>query len=166
MLSYQELQSSLLRQQHIEFVRAHNVKQETLDFYATEHLRLSGAYWGCMALSLLSDEPQAPVDCKFRLPLYFSAMKHMFEPNLDNSGQIKPTATGGTVEELVDWVWRCQRPDGGFGGNVGHHSHVLFTLSALQVLALCDRLHRVSLDIRRKIATCTDPGPSVCRNSF
>jgi geranylgeranyl transferase type-2 subunit beta len=31
-----------------------------------------------------------------------------------------------------------------FGGSVGHDPHLLYTLSALQILALCDGLHLIS----------------------
>ena len=37
---------------------------------------------------------------------------------------------------LVELARGCQNADGGFGGARGHDSHVLYTLSALQVLAL------------------------------
>jgi geranylgeranyl transferase type-2 subunit beta len=40
---------------------------------------------------------------------------------------------------------------GGFGGNVGHDPHVLYTLSAVQVLCLFDRLDVLDVD---KVADC------------
>ena len=40
---------------------------------------------------------------------------------------------------------------GGFGGNVGHDPHVLYTLSAVQVLCLFDRLDVLDID---KVADC------------
>ncbi len=40
---------------------------------------------------------------------------------------------------------------GGFGGNYQHDPHILYTLSAVQILALFDRLDAVDAD---KIATC------------
>ena len=39
-----------------------------------------------------------------------------------------------------DWVLACQAAGGGFGGSRGHDPHMLYTLSALQVLALLGRL--------------------------
>ena len=47
------------------------------------------------------------------------------------------------VQEIVDWVISCQHPSGGFGGNVGHDPHLLYTLSAVQILALTDSLDRI-----------------------
>ncbi|KAL6542288.1 hypothetical protein OROMI_023890 [Orobanche minor] len=43
-------------------------------------------------------------------------------------------------DEVVSWIMQCQHESGGFGGNIGHDPHVLFTLSAIQVLALFDKI--------------------------
>ena len=45
------------------------------------------------------------------------------------------------LESIVDWVFQCYDPQkGGFGGNVKQDPHLLYTLSALQILALADSL--------------------------
>mmetsp|Transcript_16842 Transcript_16842/g.43010 ORF Transcript_16842/g.43010 Transcript_16842/m.43010 type:complete len:328 (+) Transcript_16842:45-1028(+) len=46
-------------------------------------------------------------------------------------------------EEMINLVTSSQASSGGFGGNVGHDSHLLYTLSAVQVLLLYDALHRI-----------------------
>ncbi|CAD7063740.1 unnamed protein product [Tilletia caries] len=43
-------------------------------------------------------------------------------------------------EELVGFVWECYVPGGGFAPFPRHDAHILPTLSALQVLAMCDAL--------------------------
>merc|ERR1719223_1044566 len=49
---------------------------------------------------------------------------------------------------ILDWVFDCyDKKTGGFGGNAGHDGHILYTLSALQILALADRLSDSRLDI-------------------
>ncbi len=78
--------------------------KESFEFYATEHFRMSGVYWGLSALHLIG-----------RADL------------LDR-------------EDVLDWVLRCQKPSGGFGGAEAHDAHMLYTLSAVQILALYDRL--------------------------
>ena len=37
---------------------------------------------------------------------------------------------------IIEFVFECQHPNGGFGGNVGHDAHILYTLSAVQLLVL------------------------------
>lgn len=86
------------------------------EFFATEHFRMSGTYWGLTALHLLG-----------RLDLI-----------------------NGT--DVVAWVLSCQRENGGFGGSERHDAHLLYTLSALQILALYDKLHCVDADA---VAQCT-----------
>mmetsp|Transcript_24100 Transcript_24100/g.65269 ORF Transcript_24100/g.65269 Transcript_24100/m.65269 type:complete len:295 (-) Transcript_24100:294-1178(-) len=49
-------------------------------------------------------------------------------------------------DTLTEWVLSCQAPSGGFGGNVGHDAHVLYTLSALQILAMGGALDRIDAD--------------------
>ncbi|KAK3420566.1 hypothetical protein EUGRSUZ_G01406 [Eucalyptus grandis] len=39
-------------------------------------------------------------------------------------------------DEVVSWILQFQHESGGFGGNIGHDPHLLYTLSAMQVLAL------------------------------
>lgn len=43
-------------------------------------------------------------------------------------------------QEILAWVRSCRNADGGFGGGTGHDSHMLYTLSAVQLLALCGAL--------------------------
>ncbi|XP_019241918.1 PREDICTED: geranylgeranyl transferase type-2 subunit beta 1-like [Nicotiana attenuata] len=49
-------------------------------------------------------------------------------------------------DEVISWVMQCQHESGGFGGNIGHDPHMLYTLSAIQVLALFDKLHVLDID--------------------
>jgi geranylgeranyl transferase type-2 subunit beta len=51
---------------------------------------------------------------------------------------------------VIDFVLRCQHECGGFGGNEGHDPHILYTLSAVQILCLFDALDR--LDAERVMA--------------
>ena len=51
----------------------------------------------------------------------------------------------------------CRR----FGGNVDHDPHILYTLSALQILSLCDSLDRIDKDkIAKYIGTLQRPDGS------
>uniref|UniRef100_A0A0E0LWT2 Geranylgeranyl transferase type II subunit beta n=1 Tax=Oryza punctata TaxID=4537 RepID=A0A0E0LWT2_ORYPU len=56
------------------------------------------------------------------------------------------------ADEVIEWIMSCYHPEsGGFGGNVGHDAHVLYTLSAVQVLCLFDRLDALDVD---KVVDC------------
>lgn len=93
---------------------------------ATEHLRMSGVYWSLGGLSLLRDA--ADVDAAMGL-----------------------TSSPGHRPAIVDWVFACyDARTGGFGGNCAggcpHDGHLLYTLSALQILALAGALEDERLD--------------------
>ena len=88
------------------------------EYFATEHFRMSGVYWGLTALYLVGH------------------LQDMDE------------------EAIVKWVLESQHADGGFGGSPRHDSHLLYTLSALQVLALYRKLHLVDAD---KTIACESP---------
>ena len=45
------------------------------------------------------------------------------------------------VQAVVSWVLSCQHECGGFGGSARNDPHMLYTLSAVQILELCGKLH-------------------------
>lgn len=50
------------------------------------------------------------------------------------------------VEEIVAWLKKCQNEDGGFGGNVGHDSHMTSTHYAVLILLGFDRISEINVD--------------------
>ena len=108
---------------HVAFVRRSAEEKGSMEAVASEHLRLSGVYWGLTACALL----RAPGDAL------------------------------GDAQALGDWVLSCavRRSGSGSDGNgerlgfapaPGHDAHLLYTLSALQVLAMLGRLGDVDAD--------------------
>eukprot|EP00295_Goniomonas_pacifica_P016394 CAMPEP_0175858232 /NCGR_PEP_ID=MMETSP0107_2-20121207/29545_1 /TAXON_ID=195067 ORGANISM="Goniomonas pacifica, Strain CCMP1869" /NCGR_SAMPLE_ID=MMETSP0107_2 /ASSEMBLY_ACC=CAM_ASM_000203 /LENGTH=276 /DNA_ID=CAMNT_0017174637 /DNA_START=23 /DNA_END=851 /DNA_ORIENTATION=- len=55
-------------------------------------------------------------------------------------------------DEIVAFVLQCQHASGGFGGNVGHDAHLLYTLSAVQVLAIFDSLDRIDRQLKENMS--------------
>lgn len=49
-------------------------------------------------------------------------------------------------QPILDWVMSCRHENGGFGGSPRNDPHMLYTLSAVQILALYDRLDLVDAD--------------------
>mmetsp|Transcript_12430 Transcript_12430/g.12515 ORF Transcript_12430/g.12515 Transcript_12430/m.12515 type:complete len:352 (+) Transcript_12430:216-1271(+) len=51
------------------------------------------------------------------------------------------------ADEIVQWVLKCQdETTGGFGGSTGHDPHMLYTLSAIQILAICRKLDLINAE--------------------
>ena len=55
---------------------------------------------------------------------------------------------------IIAWVLSCQHEGGGFGGSERHDPHILYTLSAVQILAIYDQLHKIDAD---QVASCESP---------
>ena len=50
------------------------------------------------------------------------------------------------TEAVAEWVQRCRKPCGGYGASPRNDAHVLYTLSAVQILVLLDRLELADAD--------------------
>jgi geranylgeranyl transferase type-2 subunit beta len=109
----------------------------------TEHLRMSGAYWSLTALSLVKSPEQ-----------------------VDNLMGL--TSPKDNRPSLIDWIMSCYDPrTGGFGGNIGHDSHLLYTLSAIQILALAGALDTVDVDaVTKYVASLQQPDGSFCGDEW
>ena len=154
---------------HVQYIANLAVKLDKPSSYegaVTEHLRMSGVYWSLTALSLLR-----PVDEADKLLGVTGVTNH--QPHSTSSGAAAPAvapaaAAAPAADEalasfdaeiashrkpIVDWVFDCyDSARGGFGGNVGHDAHLLYTLSALQILAMADKLDDPRLDRRAVVS--------------
>lgn len=105
---------------HVRYVQSLDTRKDELEYWLTEHLRLSGVYWGLTAVHLLGRPDALP------------------------------------RQETIDFVLSCQHDLGGFGAAPGHDAHMLYTVSAVQILAMVDALDE--LDSRgvgkAKVAKC------------
>ena len=101
----------LLKDMHVQYVKKSSEDKDAIEYVLTDHLRLSGMYWGLTSLDLLG-----------RLDVV-------------------------DADEICDFVQRCWVPDvGGYAPCVHHDAHVLYTLSAVQILALFDRMELIDRD--------------------
>ena len=97
-------------EKHAVYIEGLDRQTDTFEYWVTEHLRVSGAYWGLSAMFLLGKEDMMEKD------------------------------------RIVTHVAACQAEGGGFGGNIGHDPHMVYTLSAVQILILYDRLDAIDVD--------------------
>uniref|UniRef100_A0AAR2LXH8 Geranylgeranyl transferase type-2 subunit beta n=1 Tax=Pygocentrus nattereri TaxID=42514 RepID=A0AAR2LXH8_PYGNA len=49
-------------------------------------------------------------------------------------------------EEIIDFIKSCQHDCGGFSASIGHDPHLLYTLSAVQILTLYDNVKAIDVD--------------------
>mmetsp|Transcript_33101 Transcript_33101/g.39637 ORF Transcript_33101/g.39637 Transcript_33101/m.39637 type:complete len:420 (+) Transcript_33101:40-1299(+) len=126
---------------HITYIQSLRSKLDSPSSYegaVTEHLRMSGIYWSLTALSLLCDQTQVESLMGLTSPI----------PNEPDGSDEANKEDAGPQETIVDWVFECyDSKTGGFGGNKGHDAHLLYTLSAVQILVLADALSDPRLDV-------------------
>lgn len=66
--------------------------------------------------------------------------------------------------ETIEFVLSCQKDNGGFGAAPGHDAHMLYTVSAVQILVTIDavdELEKRGLGGKQKVGSCIFPPPSV-----
>ncbi|THW49434.1 hypothetical protein D6D21_02457 [Aureobasidium pullulans] len=92
----------LCAQKHVDYIQSLDTRKDELEYWLTEHLRMSGIYWGLTPLYLLGQPDALPRSA------------------------------------LLDFVLSCLHENGGFGAAPGHDPHMLYTVSAVQILATLD----------------------------
>jgi geranylgeranyl transferase type-2 subunit beta len=63
-------------------------------------------------------------------------------------------------EQTIDFVLSCQKDSGGFGAAPGHDAHMLYTVSAVQILVTIDAVDELAkrgLGGKQKVGACTFP---------
>ena len=147
---------------HVQYIANLAVKLDKPSSYegaVTEHLRMSGVYWSLTALSLLRPVEEADKLLGVtNLPNSTSSSDAAADAGVATAGADEASASVDAEIEshrkpIVDWVFDCyDEARGGFGGNVGHDAHLLYTLSALQILAMADKLDDPRLDRRAVVS--------------
>ena len=95
------------RESLIRFIKEQE-GDESFDYLSMSYLKMSALYWSLCALYILFENDSEQV------------LRH------------SPL----TRDEIIAFVKSCQNKDGGYGGNKGLDSHLLFTLSAIQILIM------------------------------
>jgi len=99
---------------HHAYVLGKATDTKSFEAVVMQHLRMSGVYWAMTA-------------------------EHLMDRDLVGR-ELGEVARA----ELVAWVCGCHdAASGGYSGNTGHDPHLLYTLSAVQILAMQDMLHLV-----------------------
>mmetsp|Transcript_29210 Transcript_29210/g.44160 ORF Transcript_29210/g.44160 Transcript_29210/m.44160 type:complete len:372 (+) Transcript_29210:96-1211(+) len=115
----------LYHSKHVEYVETLASKMEgSFEGALTNHLKLGGVYWSVTAMSLLLDNDMKKVD------------EHM---GLFSSKHGTPS--------IIDWIETCfDDESGGYGGDTGQDGHITYTLYAILILAMADRLDMVPVE--------------------
>ena len=92
---------------HVSYIESLKTQKPSLESCMTEHMKVSGIYWGITAMSILNKE-------------------NNMDPNT-----------------ILTFLTACSNNDGGYGGNIGHDSHLLYTCHAILIYAVLDALDSI-----------------------
>ncbi|MCL7029947.1 hypothetical protein MKW94_005467 [Papaver nudicaule] len=115
----------LAAEKHVQYIISIEKEKDSFEAVAMEHLRTTGAYGGLTTLEFFWGSLELWI--KMRLSHgSCSANMNLIHNNI-------------TICQKVCFIllFPCT---GGFAGNIGHDPHMLYTLSAVQVLALLDTI--------------------------
>lgn len=60
MINTDEQQPVFLKDLHLHFIKALDDRQDKLDYWMLDHLRMSGVYWALTSCCLLGHDPESP----------------------------------------------------------------------------------------------------------
>jgi geranylgeranyl transferase type-2 subunit beta len=60
--------------------------------------------------------------------------------SLTSLSVMKEELTEKKKDSIMEWLYECQNEDGGFGGNIGHDSHITSSHYSLLISIVLDRL--------------------------
>nr|GMC57815.1 geranylgeranyl transferase type-2 subunit beta 1-like [Ipomoea batatas] len=130
------LMEGLMVEKHAKYIVSVEKRKDGFESVVMEHLRLNGAYWGLTTLDILGKIDVVDQDevipwimqCQHESERFSLALLFLGAPRIGFFLFLGPNNGGG------------------FGGNIGHDPHILYTLSAIQVLAIFDKLDVLDKD--------------------
>lgn len=109
---------ALYHELHKKFIHNLDRAKDSYEFVVTDQLRMSGELLSRLRVPVLS------------IPLNSAAGGYWGLSAMEVMGSTKEM----NRDEMIQFVLDCRHSSGGFCGNVSHDPHLLYTLSAIQVL--------------------------------
>jgi geranylgeranyl transferase type-2 subunit beta len=70
-------------------------------------------------------------------------------------------------DAVIEFVLSCQHPNGGFGAHPDHDAHILYTLSAIQILVIEDAIDRIDAEkVAKYIASLQRDGGEIIGDEY
>jgi len=150
--------SRFLQSKHEAFVLSLDKKNDTFEYYASEHLKMSAVYWGCMAMELMGSLDKMD---KKGLLTWMQQCQHPnggYGGNTGHDPHLLYTLSAVQIaaifdamklidtEKVAKYVASLQQPDGSFIGDAWGEVDTRFTYCALNCLSLLGQLHLVDVN--------------------
>ncbi|KXS12875.1 terpenoid cyclases/Protein prenyltransferase [Gonapodya prolifera JEL478] len=139
---------------HVTYIKELDNKKDTLEYWVTEHLRLSGVYWGLTALAIMGRKDELDreqviefvVGCQHRSGGFGGSREH--DPHmLYTLSALQILAVVDALdavdrEKVMQYVLSLGNPDGSFRGDEWGEVDSRFAYIALQCAALVEAADR------------------------
>ncbi|XP_043262727.1 geranylgeranyl transferase type-2 subunit beta isoform X1 [Colletes gigas] len=150
--------SDLLLEKHVKFLLSYGADKDEYIYCTTEHLRMSGMYWGLTALDLMGKLDQTNrnevlefiAQCQTESGGIASSLQH--DPHLLHTLSaiqilcIFDALDVIDVEKVVKYVKERQQPDGSFTGDMWGEVDTRFSFCAVATLSLLNRLDAIDVN--------------------
>ncbi|KOX67356.1 Geranylgeranyl transferase type-2 subunit beta, partial [Melipona quadrifasciata] len=154
----------LLLEKHANFLLSYGTDKDEYMYCMTEHMRMSGMYWGLTALDLMGKLEQT----NRNEVLEFIAQCQTESGGIAANGSFTGDIWGEVdmrfsfcavatlsllnrldvidVDKAVEFVMKCMNFDGGFGSKPGAESHAGMIYCSIGLLSITGNLHLVDAD--------------------
>ncbi|XP_076299117.1 geranylgeranyl transferase type-2 subunit beta isoform X1 [Lasioglossum baleicum] len=148
----------LLLEKHANFLLSYGTDKDEYMYCTTEHIRMSGMYWGLTALDLMGKLEQINRNEVFEFIAQCQAESGGIAATLQHDPHILHTLSAVQilciydaldvidVEKVVKYVKERQQPDGSFTGDIWGDVDIRFSFCAVATLALLNQLDAIDVD--------------------
>ncbi|KAF7564057.1 hypothetical protein G7046_g4 [Stylonectria norvegica] len=161
---------------HVAYIQSLDKRQDELDYWLTEHLRLNGLYWGLTALHLLGHPEALPrqdvidfvLSCQHENGGFGAAPGHdahmlstvsavQILAMTDAFDQLDAAGKGNGKSRVADFIANLQTSTGTFAGDEWGEEDTRFLYGAFNALSLLGSLSLVDVDAAvAHIAACAN----------
>ena len=158
------MSDALLRDLHRGFVKRVSEDADAFEFVVSEHLRMSGVYWGCSALALLGALDDLDRTQIVDFVLSCAHESGGFGGNVGHDAHMLYTLSAVQILALFDaldrldaprtlaYVAALQKADGSFAGDEWGEVDTRFSYCALCCASLLGRLDDCAIDVAKAVA--------------
>ncbi|KAF2757233.1 terpenoid cyclases/Protein prenyltransferase [Pseudovirgaria hyperparasitica] len=146
----------LVIDKHVTYVQSLDTRKDELEYWLTEHLRLSGLYWGLTALHLLRRPDALPRDGILEYVISCLSDSGGFGAAPNHDPHILYTVSGVQILAMIDGfeeldrrvqdIANLQTDSGTFTGDEWGETDTRFLYGALNALSLLGRMDLVDVD--------------------
>ncbi|CAG8435033.1 7269_t:CDS:2 [Diversispora eburnea] len=152
-----EKANNLLVDLHVKYIQSLDTKKDDLEYWFTEHLRLSGVYWGLTALDLLKNVNMLNREDVVKYVVSCGFGGHIgHDPHLTHTLYavqilvIEDALDSVNTEKIIEYVKSRQDPQtGAFTGDEWEEIDTRFSYCAISCLSLLKRLD--AIDVKKAI---------------